>query len=179
MNMAQPLSGNSRSVTSNGPDFASVYQKRDTSSMQTPATDSMPSFNRLLVATDFSPASQAAFRTALDNCSALGASLVILHVFEYAEPAPPETGGLLIELQALREKCSDTLRRVAPAGRAGRRALRDDPGDGHRSVARSSTSSRPRTSISPFWEPTRCTDLSAWSLVPPRKRFCARPPARY
>ena len=30
-------------------------------------------------------------------------------MFEYAEPAPPETGGLLLELQVLREKCSDTL----------------------------------------------------------------------
>jgi nucleotide-binding universal stress UspA family protein len=109
MNMAQLFNGHPRSVTSNGPDFASLYQKRDTSSMQTPATDSMPTFNRLLVATDFSPASQAAFRTALDNCGALGASLVILHVFEFAEPGPPETGGLLIELQALREKCSNTL----------------------------------------------------------------------
>jgi nucleotide-binding universal stress UspA family protein len=109
MNMAQPMNGHPRSVDSNGPDFASLYQKRDTSPMQTPATDSMPSFNRLLVATDFSPASQAAFRTALDNCSALGASLVILHVFEFAEPAPPETGGLLIELQALRERCATTL----------------------------------------------------------------------
>jgi nucleotide-binding universal stress UspA family protein len=109
MQMAQPLNGPVPSVTPNRPDFASVYQKRDTSSMQAPATDSMPSFNRLLVATDFSPASQAAFRTALDNCSALGASLVILHVFEFAEPAPPETGGLLIELQALREKCAETL----------------------------------------------------------------------
>jgi nucleotide-binding universal stress UspA family protein len=77
--------------------------------MQTPATDSLPTFNRLLVATDFSPASQSAFRTALDNCSALGASLVILHVFEHAEAAPPETGGLLIELQALRERCGVTL----------------------------------------------------------------------
>jgi nucleotide-binding universal stress UspA family protein len=77
--------------------------------MQTPATDSMPAFDRLLVATDFSPASEGAFATALDNCNALGASLVVLHVFEYAEPAPPETGGLLLELQALREKCADTL----------------------------------------------------------------------
>lgn len=69
----------------------------------------MPSFDRLLVATDFSPASRAAFQSALDTCAALGARLTILHVFEYAEPAPPETGGLLLELQVLREQCATTL----------------------------------------------------------------------
>jgi nucleotide-binding universal stress UspA family protein len=77
--------------------------------MQTSATDSMPSFDRLLVATDFSAASQAAFRTGLDTCAAVGASLVVLHVFEYSEPAPPETGGLLLELQVMRERSSDAL----------------------------------------------------------------------
>ena len=99
----------------------SLYQKRDTSPMQTSATDTMPSFDRLLVATDFSPASQAAFRTALETCTALGASLVILHVFEYAEPAPPETGGLLIELQAPAREMLRHPGRYAPAGGAGRR----------------------------------------------------------
>ncbi len=77
--------------------------------MQTPATDSMPSFDRLLVATDFTPASQAAFRTALDNCVALGASLVILHVCEYPQVGPPETGGFLIEQQVLCEQCKNGL----------------------------------------------------------------------
>src|ERR1035437_50393 len=94
---------------SSGLDPSVAYQKRDTPPMQTPATDTMPSLNRLLVATDFSAASQAAFRTGLDTCTAVGANLLILHVFEYAEPAPPETGGLLIELQSLREQCSNTL----------------------------------------------------------------------
>jgi len=109
MHMAQQYNGHPQVAASSTADFASVYQKRDSAPMQTPATDSLPTFHRLLVATDFSPASQAAFRTALDNCSALGASLVILHVFEYSESAPPETGGLLIELQALRERCGVTL----------------------------------------------------------------------
>lgn len=77
--------------------------------MHAPTTDSMPSFNRLLVATDFSPASQAAFRTGLKTCATVGASLVILHAFEYSESAPPETGGLLLELQVMRERASDTL----------------------------------------------------------------------
>jgi nucleotide-binding universal stress UspA family protein len=77
--------------------------------MLTSPTESMPTFDRILIATDFSPASQAAFRIGLDKCVALGASLVILHVFENAEAAPPETGGLLLEQQILHEKCSNTL----------------------------------------------------------------------
>jgi len=77
--------------------------------MQTSATDTVPAFDRLLVATDFSAASHAAFRTALDACIAFRASLLILHVFEYTEMAPPETGGLLLELQGYAEKCRETL----------------------------------------------------------------------
>ncbi len=77
--------------------------------MQTTATETIPTFQRILIATDFSAASKAAFRTALDACVKLGASLTILHVFEYSEIAPPETGGLLIEMQGLREKCQEDL----------------------------------------------------------------------
>jgi nucleotide-binding universal stress UspA family protein len=76
----------------------------------------MPAFHRLLVATDFSPASEAAFRTALDTCTSLAASLVILHVCEYPPAGPPETGGFLIEQQVLCEQCRnglDALRRQA------------------------------------------------------------------
>ena len=109
MHTAQSINGQTRGIASNGPDLASVYQKRDSSPMQTPATDSMPSFDRLLVATDFTPASQAAFRTALENCSSLGASLVILHVCEYPPAGPPDTGGFLIEQQNLCEQCRNGL----------------------------------------------------------------------
>lgn len=77
--------------------------------MQTSATETMPSFERLLVATDFSAASLAAFRHALELCVSLRASLTILHVFEYAEGAPPETGGLLLELQSLHGSCRESL----------------------------------------------------------------------
>ena len=77
--------------------------------MQTIANEPIPSFTRLLLATDFSAASQTAFRTALDVCIAYRASLQILHVFEYTEMAPPETGGLLLELQGFCEKCRDGL----------------------------------------------------------------------
>jgi nucleotide-binding universal stress UspA family protein len=50
--------------------------------MPTSANDTMPSFDRLLVATDFSAASQAACHTAIDTCIALWASLFVLHVFQ-------------------------------------------------------------------------------------------------
>jgi len=63
----------------------------------------------VLIATDFSPASQAAFRTALATCLELHASLLILHVFEYANIAPPQTGGQMIELQALSDQCRNSL----------------------------------------------------------------------
>jgi nucleotide-binding universal stress UspA family protein len=110
MDMAQTINGQPREFnSSSASDLASLYQKRDTSLMQSSATDTMPAFDRLLVATDFSAASEAAFRSALETCSALGASLVVLHVFESAESAPPDTGGLLIEQQALHERCSVTL----------------------------------------------------------------------
>jgi nucleotide-binding universal stress UspA family protein len=116
MHVTQLPGADSAGVSSNGSDFAALHQKRDISQMQTPATDPMPNFARLLVATDFSQASQAAFRTALDNCSALGASLVILHVCEYPQAGPPDTGGFLIQQQVLCEQCRnglDELRQTA------------------------------------------------------------------
>jgi nucleotide-binding universal stress UspA family protein len=93
----------------NGFHFCRRVSERDSAPMQTSATDNIPSFERVLVATDFSAASQAAFRTGLDLCVRLGASLLVLHVFEYAEMAPPETGGLLLEMQGLRETCQQDL----------------------------------------------------------------------
>jgi len=62
-------------------------------------TDPMPSFRNILIATDFSEASRAAFRAALSVCAACAAKLTILHVFEYAVTAPSEAGGQLIEME--------------------------------------------------------------------------------
>ena len=69
----------------------------------------MPSFDRLLVATDFSAASQAACCTAIDTCIALRASLVILHVFEQADAVPQESGGQKPVAQGLYERCQESL----------------------------------------------------------------------
>ena len=61
--------------------------------MPTSTNDTIPCFDRLLVATDFSAASQAACRTAIDTCLALRASLLILHVFHPVEAGSPDGGG--------------------------------------------------------------------------------------
>lgn len=61
--------------------------------MPTSANDTMPSFDRLLVATDFSAASHAACQMAIDTCIALRASLVILHVIQPVKSNPPEGDG--------------------------------------------------------------------------------------
>ncbi len=73
----------------------------------------MPSFDRLLIATNFSAASRAAFRAALDTCTALRTSLVILHVFEGAssdsDAVAPNAEDLAVEAQSAYEKCRDLL----------------------------------------------------------------------
>ena len=85
--------------------------------MQTSTIDSVPSFNKVLLATDFSAASQAAFQTALDVCTAFQASLSILHVFEYTDAVPPETGGQLLELDSFYESARSSLDRLVQEAR--------------------------------------------------------------
>jgi nucleotide-binding universal stress UspA family protein len=77
--------------------------------MQTSGPSSEPSFNKVLLATDFSSASQAAFQSALGVCTTLQASLSILHVFEYVDVVPQETGGQLLELNSTYEKAKSSL----------------------------------------------------------------------
>jgi nucleotide-binding universal stress UspA family protein len=55
---------------------------------------------KLLLATDFSVASAAAFRASLSLCDQFGASLYVLHVVEGANCAFPEGGGLLVDLDS-------------------------------------------------------------------------------
>ena len=77
--------------------------------MRTPMTGSVTSFKSVLLATDFSAASDAAFQAALGVCTELGASLLILHVFDYADAVPPETGGQLVELDSIYQSARDSL----------------------------------------------------------------------
>lgn len=87
--------------------------------MQT-TVDSARSFNKILLATDFSAASQAAFQAALGVCTAFQASLSILHVFEYANAVPPESGGQLLGLESFYESARSSLDHlVQEARRAG------------------------------------------------------------
>jgi nucleotide-binding universal stress UspA family protein len=85
--------------------------------MQTSTIDSVPSFNKVLLATDFSAASQAAFQTALGVCTAFQASLSILHVFEYANAVLPEAGGQLLELDSFYENARSSLDRLVQEAR--------------------------------------------------------------
>jgi len=76
--------------------------------------DTMPSFDRVLVATDFSAASHAACQTAIDTCIALRASLVILHVFQAAKFSPVEgdereAGEKVQAAKAHRDNCLGAL----------------------------------------------------------------------
>ena len=98
-----------RTASSPCADCVPVQNKTGNTPIQTSDPRSIPTFERVLIATDFSPASQAAFRTALATCLELHASLLILHVFEYANIAPPQTGGQMIELQALSDQCRNSL----------------------------------------------------------------------
>lgn len=72
--------------------------------------NSLPSFQRILLATDFSPQSQIALHVASSLCKALHCKLTILHVFEYADAVPPETGGMLLELDSLYQRARVSIR---------------------------------------------------------------------
>lgn len=74
-------------------------------------------FKNILLATDFSTASQAALHVAILYSKRLGAHLTILHVFEYAEVIPPEAGGALLELDNLYHKARQSLAYAALAAR--------------------------------------------------------------
>ena len=102
--------------------------------MQTSTIDSVPSFNKVLLATDFSAASQAAFQTALDVCTAFQASLSILHVFEYANTVPPEIGGRPLELNSLYESARSSLDRLLQEARRSGVACEATMGSGIPSV---------------------------------------------
>lgn len=67
--------------------------------MQTSVLDSVPTLRNILVATDFSGASEAAFQTAIGLGKVLHAHLSILHVFKYSDTIPPDLSGERIELQ--------------------------------------------------------------------------------
>ena len=92
--------------------MTAAAQQEQASTMQNAATESDPSFKRVLVATDFSPASQSAFQTALEVCNLVRGKLLVLHVFESTGVSIPETGGSLLEMQGQREWCALSLEQM-------------------------------------------------------------------
>src|ERR1700756_1083222 len=88
--------------------------------MPTSMTNSILSFSRVLLATDFSPASQAAFQVALCVCAELRASLSVLHVLEDPYIPSSEPGGQFFELDSIyqtdRRKLDDLREAAQLAG---------------------------------------------------------------
>jgi nucleotide-binding universal stress UspA family protein len=86
-------------------DFVCCIGKEMNQMSESIVIKSMPAFNRVLAATDFSAASGAAFQVALNVCSELGASLFVLHVFEPVASLPKEAANQLLDslLQRARE----------------------------------------------------------------------------
>ena len=77
-------------------------------------------FRRILFATDFSRASREALPTALDMCKTFDATLVILHVFEYADSGSWPAGTELVELPRLMGDAKIRLQEAqSQAARAG------------------------------------------------------------
>jgi nucleotide-binding universal stress UspA family protein len=84
--------------------------------MSTSMTGSALTFSKVLLATDFSPASQAAFQVALHVCTELRASLSILHVLEEPYVPSSEPGGQFFESERIYQtdkRALDDLRHAA------------------------------------------------------------------
>jgi nucleotide-binding universal stress UspA family protein len=109
-------------------------RKRAEKNMQTSTIDSVTSFNKVLLATDFSAASQAAFQTALSVCTAFQASLSILHVFENINTVAPETEGQLLELDGFYKSARSSLDRLVQEARRSGVACKATMGSGIPSV---------------------------------------------
>jgi universal stress protein A len=67
----------------------------------------MPPITRMLVPTDFSPASDIAFTYALDMAAREGSTLHLLHVIDEASFATAYPDGFYVELPGLRAQLSD------------------------------------------------------------------------
>jgi nucleotide-binding universal stress UspA family protein len=71
----------------------------------------MSEIKRMLVPTDFSPASDIAFNYALDMARRQGASLHLLHVIDDASFATAYPDGFYVELPGLRAQLTDEAKR--------------------------------------------------------------------
>jgi nucleotide-binding universal stress UspA family protein len=71
-------------------------------------------FEKILLATDFSNASKAAFETAVDLCRKFSSKLFIVHAFEYTSPQVPEVPS---EVSGLYEEVKLSLDRLLRSAR--------------------------------------------------------------
>jgi nucleotide-binding universal stress UspA family protein len=83
-----------------------------------PATASTtPEFTNILMATDFSVASQAALQETIRLSHKCGARLTVLHVFEYSSLVTPDTGMQFTNVEPLREAAQTELLGAAEQAR--------------------------------------------------------------
>ncbi|WP_348268756.1 universal stress protein [Edaphobacter paludis] len=80
--------------------------------MQASENETARTFGRIIFASDFSEAAQAAFPVALRVCTAFKASLSILHVFEYPKAIASERRGQILELDSLKKVALISLERL-------------------------------------------------------------------
>lgn len=99
---------------------APILWKASLAPMRHAQTQQTPGFSNVLIATDFSTASQAAFAAAVSLCASLRAKLTIVHVFEFASTVPPQVEGQLLELEPFYAQTQAALARLKQqAERAG------------------------------------------------------------
>jgi nucleotide-binding universal stress UspA family protein len=103
--------------------------------MPTTATLAPPVFKRILVATDFSVASRAAFQDAIKLCARFGSRLRILHVFEYTQIVAPDNGMQLPNLEPIREDAEQRLQGLGEEARKAGIPCEWDMRDGDPSLA--------------------------------------------
>lgn len=85
--------------------------------MQTSENEPVRLFGRILFASDFSAASQAAFHVALRVCIAFDASLSILHVFEYPRAIASEQRDQILGVDSLKKEALRSLEKLREAAR--------------------------------------------------------------
>lgn len=75
----------------------------------TSPTNNPPEFKNIVLATDFSMASRAAFQEAIKLSHTFSARLTLLHVFEYSNLVAPDTGVQLPNVDPMRERAQRQL----------------------------------------------------------------------
>lgn len=99
-------------------EFALAERVEGSGGMEALESEPIALFEKVLFASDFSAASQAAFRVALRVCITFDASLSILHVFEYPKAIASEPRGQILELGSIKGNALRALERLREAAEA-------------------------------------------------------------